>query len=85
VDEVERWKIRRALVDDKPERLFETDTSDRLDSGSSPIVDLKWDFTRLVALKDLSLVADDTGIVSKILMMLYIAELKSRFLACSLE
>jgi hypothetical protein len=24
VDEVERWKIRRALVDDKPERLFET-------------------------------------------------------------
>ena len=28
---------------------------------------------RLIALKDLSLVADDTGIVSKIQMMLYIA------------
>jgi hypothetical protein len=38
-----------------------------------------------LALKDLSLVADDTGIVSKILMMLYIAGLKSRFLACSFE
>ena len=24
VDEVERWKIRWALVDDKPERLFDT-------------------------------------------------------------
>jgi hypothetical protein len=28
----------------------------------------------LIALKDLSLVADDTDIVSKILMMLYIAD-----------
>jgi hypothetical protein len=41
----------------------------KLDSRSSPIVDLKWDFKRLIALKDLWLVEDDTGIVSKILMM----------------
>ena len=36
----------------------------------------------LIALKDLSLVADDTGIVSMILMMLYIAGHKTRFVAC---
>jgi hypothetical protein len=36
---------------------------------------------RLIALKDLSLVVDDTGIVSKILMMVYIARYKSRFVA----
>ena len=41
----------------------------KLDSRSSPIVDLKWDFKCLIALKDLWLVEDDTGIVSKILMM----------------
>ena len=35
----------------------------------------------LIGLKDLSLVADDTGIVSKILMMLYIAGYKTRFVA----
>ena len=49
--------------------------SDKLDSHASPLVDLKQDCTRLVALKDLSLVADYTVIVSKILMMLYIAGL----------
>jgi hypothetical protein len=54
----------------------------KLDSRSSPIVDLKWDFKRLIALKDLWLVEDDTGIVSKILMMLYIAGYKSRWFAC---
>ena len=37
---------------------------------------------RLIGLKDLSLVADDTGIISKILMMLYIAGYKTRFVAC---
>jgi hypothetical protein len=37
---------------------------------------------RLIALKDLSLVADDIGIVSKILMMLYIARYMPRFVAC---
>ena len=56
--------------------------SDKLDSHSSPIVDLKQDFTRVIALKDLSIVADSTGIVSQILMMLYMAEYKSRFVAC---
>ena len=45
----------------------------KLDSLSTPMVNLKWDFTRLIALKDISLAADDTGIVSKILMMLNIA------------
>ena len=35
----------------------------------------------LIVLKDLSLVVDDIGIVSKILMILYIAEYKSRFVA----
>jgi hypothetical protein len=40
---------------------------------------------RLIALKDLSLVADDTGIVSKIQMMLYIAGYKSRFIECSVS
>ena len=49
--------------------------SDTLDSRSSPMVDLK-------SLKDLTLVEDVTGIVSKILMMLYIAGYKSRFVAC---
>ena len=34
---------------------------------------------RLIALKDISLVADDTGIVGQILMMLYIAGYKPRF------
>ena len=56
--------------------------SDKLDSCSSPIVDLKYDFKRLIALKHLWLVEDVTGIVSKILMMLYIAGYKSRFVAC---
>jgi hypothetical protein len=37
---------------------------------------------RLIALKDLLLVADDIDIVSKILMMLYIAEYKPRFVVC---
>jgi len=37
---------------------------------------------RLIALKDLSLGADDIGIVSKILMMLYIAGYKPRFVVC---
>ena len=37
---------------------------------------------RLIALKDLSLVADDTGIVSKILMTLYMAGYKPRFVVC---
>ena len=46
--------------------------SDKLDSLSSPIVYLKKDFTSLIALKDISLVADDTDIVSMILMMVYI-------------
>jgi hypothetical protein len=36
---------------------------------------------RLIVLKDLSIVVDDIGIVSKILMILYIAEYKSRFVA----
>jgi hypothetical protein len=40
------------------------------------------DFMRPIALKDLSLVVDDTGIVSKILMMMYMAGYKSRFVAC---
>ena len=56
--------------------------SDKLDSLSSPIVYLKKDFTSLIALKDISLVADDTDIVSMILMMVYIAGYKSRFVAC---
>ena len=35
---------------------------DKFESLSSPIVDLKYDFTHCIALKDLSLVADDTDI-----------------------
>ena len=34
----------------------------KLDSRSSPIVDLKWDFKRLIALKHLWLVEDDTAL-----------------------
>jgi hypothetical protein len=45
--------------------------SDKLDSRSS----------RLIVLKDLSIVSDDTGIVSKILMIMYIAGNKLWF-AC---
>jgi hypothetical protein len=45
---------------------------DKFESLSSPIVDLKYDFTLRIALKDLSLVADDTGIVSKIQIIQYI-------------
>jgi hypothetical protein len=41
--------------------------SDKLDSRSLPIVG----FQRFIALKDPSFVADDTGIVSMILMMVY--------------
>lgn len=37
------------------------------------MVERKYDFTCLIALHDLSLGADDTGIVSMILMLLYIA------------
>jgi len=37
---------------------------------------------RLIGLKNLSLVADDTGIISKILMMLYIAGYNPLFVAC---
>jgi hypothetical protein len=37
---------------------------------------------RLIGLKDLSLVVDDTGIISKILMMLYIAGYNPLFVAC---
>ena len=55
----------------------------KLDIRLLPICDLKWDFTSLLPLKDLSLVADDTDSVSKILMMLYIAGYyKSLFVAC---
>ena len=39
----------------------------------------------LLPLKDLSLVADDTDSVSKLLMMLYIDGYKSRFVACSVS
>jgi hypothetical protein len=39
------------------------------------------DFMRPIALQDLSLVVDDTGIASKILMMMYMAGYKSRFVA----
>jgi hypothetical protein len=56
--------------------------SDKLDSSSSPIVYFAQDFKRLITLKDLSPVAEYTSIVSKILMMLYIAGYKSRFVAC---
>ena len=45
----------------------------KLDSRLPPICDLKKDFTSLLPLKDISLVADDTDSVSKILMVLYIA------------
>ena len=51
-------------------------------SRLSPICNLKQDFTSLLPLKDLSLVADDTDSVSKLLMMLYIVGYKSRFAAC---
>ena len=45
---------------------------DKFESLSSPIVDLKYDFMHCIALKDLSLVADDTGIVNKIQIIRYI-------------
>ena len=56
--------------------------SDKLDSRSSPIVYITQDFKRLITLKDLSPVAEDISIVSKILMMLYVAGYKLRFVAC---
>jgi hypothetical protein len=55
--------------------------SDKLNSHALPIVGLQYNFTRLIALKDVSLV-EETGIVRKILMMLYISGFKSRFVAC---
>ena len=57
----------------------------KLDSRLSPICDLTQDFMSTLPLKDLQLVADDIDSVSKILMMLYIAGYKSRFIACSVE
>ena len=57
--------------------------SDKLDSRSSPIVDLSRISRVLFPFKDLSLVAHHTDIVSQILMMMmmmmYIAGYKSRF------
>jgi hypothetical protein len=53
-----------------------------LDSHSSAIFDLKKEFTDLIALKDLSLVADNTGIVRKMQMILYMAGYRSRCVAC---